>query len=168
MLDFSVTFVISIINIAVLFIILRLLLFKPVTKFMAERAKRVQDSIELSEKNKNQAKALLAQYEDQLRSAEDEAKAIISSAREQAQLEAERIIAESRVSAEAALVNTRSQLEMERQAALAIFREEAAALVVLASGRLLSREIKSEDCLPYAGMLLKEVSLHPESERGNH
>ena len=159
MLDFSVTFLITIINITVLFIILRLLLFKPVTKFMAERAKRVQDSIDQSEKDKAQAKALLAKYEAQMQAAEQEADAIIQNARIQARQETEKIIAEGRLSAEAAIEKTRKQLEGERQAALAIFREEAAAIVVAAASRLVGRELKSEDCLSYADMLLKETIL---------
>ena len=163
MLDFSVTFIITIINITVLFIVLRFLLFKPVTKFMAERTKRVQDSIDQAEKEKNQAKTLLAQYEEQLRSAELEAQAIINSAREQAQQEAEKIITGSRFSAEAALEKARLQMEAERQAALVNFKEEMAGLVVSAAGRLLSREIKSEDSLSYAGMLLKEAAVQDKT-----
>ena len=158
MLDFSITFLVSIINIFVLFIILRLLLFKPVTKFMAERAQKVQDTIDQSEKDKNLARTMLAQYEEQLRNAETEAKAIIDNAREQARQDAEKIINESRLSAEATIEKTRKQLEMERLAALAIFRDEAASLVVTATSRVLGREVKSEDCLSYADMLLKETT----------
>ena len=163
MLDFSVTFIISLINITVLFIILRLLLFKPVTKFMAERAKRIQDSIDQSEKDKTQAKALLAQYEAQIKAAEQEADLIIQNAKEQARQETEKIISDGRLSAEVTLEKVRKQLKAERQAALEIFREEAAALVVAATGRLLTREIKSEDSLSYAGMLLKETELPSEA-----
>jgi len=158
MLNFSVTFVITIINIVVLFLILRAVLFKPVTKFMAEREKRVQDSIEQSEKDKNQAKALLAQYEAQLKTAETEAEAILKAARENARQEADKIIADGRVSMEETLANTRRQLEMEHQSAMANFRKEAAALVVAATGRLLDREIKSEDSKSYADKLLGEIS----------
>ena len=178
MLDFSVTFLITVINITVLFLILRKLLFKPVTKFMAERTKRVQDSIDQAEKDKTQARAMLAQYEEQHKNAESEAKAIINSAREEAKEEAERIIAESRLAAEATIANARKQLEAERLAALALFREEAAGLVVAATGRLLGREIKSQDSLSYAGMLLKEAAhlneaahpseLSPHSEMDNN
>ena len=123
MLDFTVTFIITIINIAILFLILRAVLFKPVTKFMAERAKKIQDSIEQSEKDKTQAKAMLAQYEAHLKAAETEAEAIVHTAREHAQQEAEKIIAESRVQAEAVMANSRKQLEAERQAAAAVFRK---------------------------------------------
>ena len=157
MLDFSVTFIITIVNITILFFILRAVLFKPVTKFMADRAKRVQDSIDQAEKSKALAKAALAQYEAHLKTAETEADAIIRAAREHAQQEAGKIIADGRAAAEVMLANTRRQLEMERQAALAIFRKEAAALVVAASGRLVGREIQSEDNRQYADMLLEAI-----------
>ena len=160
MLDFSVTFVITIINITILFFILKKVLFKKVTKFMDERTQRIQDSIDRSEKDKSQAKALIAQYEAQLKTAEAEAEAIVNSARETAQLEAEKIIAEGRAAAEITLENTRKQLELDQKAAIASFRKEAAALIVSASGRLLGREIKSEDNVKYADKLLEEVSLY--------
>ena len=157
MLDFSVTFIITIVNIIILCVILRLILFKPVTKFMDDRARRVKDSIEQSEKDKAQANAILVQYTAQLKSAEIEADAIIRSAKELAEAEAEKIIAESRASAEQTLINARKQIETEQKAALAVFRQEAADLVVTASGRLLGREIKSEDNRQYAAILLDEV-----------
>lgn len=158
MLDFSVTFVITIVNITVLFFILRAILFKPVTKFMEDRAKRIEDSIEQAGKDKNEAKELLAQYEARLKDAETEAEVIIRDARESARLEAEKILAESRVNAETALVNARKQLETERGAALASFRKEAAALVVAASGRLVGREIGSDDNRQYAELLLEGIA----------
>jgi len=158
MLDFSVTFIITIINITVLFFLLRKILFRPVTKFMAERAKKIQDSIEQSEKDKTQAKAMLAQYEAHLKAAESEAEAIIHTAKQHAQEEAQKIIAESRESAEAAMINARKQLEAERQAAMAVFRKEAADLVVAATGRLVGRELKSEDSKHYADMLIDEIA----------
>ena len=157
MLDFSVTFIITIINIAILFFILKAVLFKPVTKFMADRSKRIQDSIEQSEKDKNQAKALLAQYEAQLRTADAEAEAIIRAARENAQAEAEKIVAEGRVSAAAAMENARKLLETERQASFAAFRKDAASLVIAATKRLVGRELQSGDNRQYADMILAEV-----------
>jgi len=158
MFEFSVTFFITIINICILSIILSKLLFKPVTKFMADRSRRVQDSIDQSEKDKANANDLLAQYTAKLKTAGTEADAIIRDARASAEAEAKKIIDDSHAAAEQTLANARKQLEMEHQASLAAFRKEAAALVVEATGRLVGREIKSEDNLRYAEMLLDEVS----------
>jgi len=158
MLDFSLTFVITIINITILCFVLRAILFKPVTKFMADRAKRVQDVFVQSEKERAAANDLLIQYTAQLKNAKTEAEAIIRGAREDAEAEGKKIIADSRALAEQTLANAKKQLEMEREAAMAAFRKEAAALVVTATERLVGRELKSEDNLRYAEMLMNEVS----------
>ena len=158
MLDFSVTLVIAIINIAVLTVILRLVLFKPVTKFMADRAKRVQDSIDQSERAKTQALQLLDEYEAKLRTAEADAEHILQNAREEAEIEAAEIVAAGKDEAQALIVTARRQIEAEKQAAFARFKIEAAALVMAASGRLLQRELNADDNRRYADMLLQELA----------
>jgi F-type H+-transporting ATPase subunit b len=158
MLDFSVTFIITIINIAVLFFILRKILFKPVTKLMEDRAKRVQDSVDQAEKDKTQAQRLLAQYQDKLKNVNAEADQIIKVARKNAETEARQIIADGKSAAAALTVAARQQIELEQQAAFARFKLEAAALVMMASSRLVQREISGEDNRRFANMLLDEFT----------
>ncbi|MDR3167521.1 MAG: F0F1 ATP synthase subunit B [Treponema sp.] len=157
MLDFSITFFFTFINIGILFFILRAILFKPLTKFMEARAKKIQASIEQAERDKNQARLLRQQYEDQLKNAQNEAETIINAARETAREEAARIIAQGKQAAETLLLNARKQNEAEQRAALALFKAEAAALVVAASSRLLKRELTGEDNLRFAQELLRDL-----------
>jgi F-type H+-transporting ATPase subunit b len=152
-----VTFFFTLVNIGILFVILRAILFKPVTKFMEERSKKIQDTINQAEKDKNQAKQLLRQYEDRLKGAEEEAEEIIRAARESAQAQADEIVAGGKEAAEALLANARGQVEAEQKAALARFRSEGAALVVSAAARLLRRELNQDDPRRYAGLLLQEL-----------
>ena len=159
MLDFSVTFIITIINIAILTVILRAILFKPVTKFMAEREKRVHDSIERTEKDKWNAKQLLEHYEKRLASAEAEAEEIIQAAHKEAEAQAEQILAASRAEAKQIVETAQAKLETERLAALALFKIEAAALVVKAAGRLLKRELAGAEQQRYAAEALDQIIL---------
>jgi F-type H+-transporting ATPase subunit b len=152
-----VTFLFTLINIGILFVLLRAILFKPVSKFMEDRTKKIQDTIDQAEKDKAQAKRLLQQYEEQLKTAREEAAALVRSARENAREQADRIIAGGKAEAETLLRNARTQIEADHGAALARFRSEAAALVVSASARLLRRELNQEDNRGYAGMLLREI-----------
>jgi F-type H+-transporting ATPase subunit b len=151
------TFLITIINIGILFFILRAILFKPVTKFMEGRAKKIQDDIEQAEKDKTQAKLLYQQYEDALKHAEEEAEAILRSARETAQEQTDRIVARGKEEAENILAAARKRIETDRAAAMALFKAEAAALVIGASGRLLQRELNQEDARRYAALLIREI-----------
>jgi len=157
MLDFSVTFIITIINLVILFFILRALLFKPVTKFMAERAKRVQDSIDQAEIDKAKAAQLLIEYEEKLKKTEDDVREILKTAHEDAQRQAQLIIAEGKLEAEKHSSVVRGQLEAEYQAAMTKFRIEAAALVMAACAKMAAREFSGDDNKRYANMLLEEI-----------
>jgi F-type H+-transporting ATPase subunit b len=160
MIDLSIsTFLITLINLGILFVVLRALLFKPVTKFMDDRGKKIAAAIAQSEKDKNQAKILLQQYEDQLKNAEGEAEAIIRAAQETGQQQADRILAEGQAAADKLLEGARRQIEAEQKAALAKFRSEAVDLVIALSSRLLARELNQEDNRRYARMLLDEPAI---------
>jgi F-type H+-transporting ATPase subunit b len=167
MLDFSVTFIITILNILILFFILRKIFFKPVTKFIEGRAQKIQDSLDQAQKERNLAKGLLQQYEDQLKKVEDEAAEIIRAAKESAKSEADRIIAEGKALAEQSLDRGRKQLEADRRAAMTVFKAEAAALVISASNRLIRRELNSEDSRLQAALLLKELAETASSPEWN-
>jgi len=163
MLDFSVTFIITIINITILFLILRKIFFKPVTKLMADRSARIQDSIDQAEKDKAQAKTLLAEYDDKLKNADAEAREILKTTRESAERQSEVIIAEGKQDAAGITAAARKQIEAEHQAALAKFRLEAAALVMAASAKLAAKDLSSDDNRRYVNMLLDELA----AKKGN-
>ena len=158
-----VTFFFTVVNIGILFFILRAILFKPVTKFMEGRTKQIEERIEAAARDQAQAKTLLAQYEEKLKNANAEAEAIVRAARENAEDEAEQIIAEGKAAAETLLANARGQIEAEHRSALAKFGAEAAALVLAASSRLLAREVGGDDNRRYAQLLLEELA----SRKGN-
>jgi len=163
MLNFSVTFIITIINIIILFLILRVVLFKPVTKFMAERTLKVQRSIAQAEIDKATAQKLLARYETQLLAVGTKAENIIRTAREQAEKEARRILAASRAEVERVTAETRAKLKAERLAAMALFKAEAAALVVSAASRLIRRELSGAEQQRYAVEALEQIAAGPEA-----
>jgi F-type H+-transporting ATPase subunit b len=152
------TFLVTIVNIALLFFVLRALLFKRVSEFMASRTKKVEDTLAQAEKEKNQAKQLLASYEERLRQAEGEAEAIIRNAQENSRQEADRIIAEGKAAAESMIASARKQIDADRQAALGMFKAEAAALVVSAASRLLRRDLNQEDNRRLAASFLAEIA----------
>jgi F-type H+-transporting ATPase subunit b len=164
MLDFSVTFGITIFNIIILTLILRKILFKPVTKIMADRAQRVQDSIDQAEKDKADSRGLLEQYQNKLKNADAEAEKIVKTARESAEQEARQIVTEGKAAADAMAEAARRQIDSERKAAFARFKLEAAALVMAATAKLAARDFSGDDNRRYVNMLLDEFS----AQKGNN
>lgn len=157
MLNFSVSFFFTLINIAVLFIVLRAILFKPVTKFMEGRTAKIQAEIENAAKEKDEAKTLRQMYEEKIKNAGTEAARLANEAREAAEKQGALIISDAKVQAEGMVEGARKQILAERQAAFAAFRAEAAALVVAAAGRLLRRDFSGEDARAHAELVLREL-----------
>jgi len=158
MLDFTVTFLITIINITILFLILRAVLFKPVTKFMADRTKRVQDTIEQAQKDEEAANKLLAEYEAKLKNAEAQVHEILKVAHQDAERQVQTIIDEGQRSVQDMTAAALKQIEMERQAAFAKFKLEAAALIIAVSAKLAAKDFSGDDNRRYVTMLLDELS----------
>ena len=118
----------------------------------------MQDSLDQAEKERSQARGLLKQYEDQLQRIEEEATEIIRAAKETARAEADRIIAEGKAQSARLLEKGRKQLEAEQKAAMTVFQADAAALVLGASGKLIRRELNSDDNRSQAELLLRELA----------
>lgn len=157
MLDFSVSFFFTLVNIAVLFIALRAILFKPVTKFMEERTAKVAAEIENAAKEKDEAKSLRQMYEEKIKNAGAEAARLAKETREAAEKQAADIVSDAKIQGEGIIEAARRQILAERQAAFAAFRAEAAALVVAAAGRLLRRDYSGEDARAHAELVLREL-----------
>jgi F-type H+-transporting ATPase subunit b len=157
MLNFSVTFFFSLINIGILFFVLRAILFKPVTKFMADRQAKIEADIANADREREAAKTLKKKYEDDLAALQAEAAKIVAAARAEGQQQAEALVAAARAQGAALTAAAEKQIAAERNAALLLFRAEAAALVVAASRRLLRREISADDAAVQAELFLNEL-----------
>ena len=157
MLDFSVTFIITIINITILFLILRKILFKPVTRFITERTQQIQNSINQAERDKATSLKMLEEYQNRLKKAEEEADGIIRAAHEQAEADAERIVFQGKTEAEHIVDSARIKIETDRAAAMALFKAEAATLVLHAAGRLIGKELSGPEQLRFAAETLDRI-----------
>jgi F-type H+-transporting ATPase subunit b len=160
MLDFSITFFITILNIGVLYLILRAILFKPVTKFMENRTQKIKGELEQAAREKERAEALRKQYEASIQSAEDEGERIIKEAREMAQKQAQTIVDQGKIDAENLLKAAKVQIEAERRVQALAFQEQAATLVLSATGRLLGREVNAEDAQKAAQQFVSELGMN--------
>lgn len=157
MLAFSVTLLITVVNVGVLYFVLRKILFKPVSKFMSDRSRRVEEDLQRAAEERERAAALRAEYELNLNSAKDEADRIRAEALDAARVQAEAVLERARAEAARLVEAARGQIEVERAAAAALFKAEAAALVLAATARLLHREVDAEDSLRAAQEFLAEA-----------
>ena len=90
-----VDIVIHIVNIVVLFVVLRILLYKPVKKFMQAREDRLKAEKQEVIDSRAETEELKKQYEEKLADAQNEAKNIIRESGEKAQAQGAQIIKEA-------------------------------------------------------------------------
>jgi F-type H+-transporting ATPase subunit b len=154
MFNIDFTFLWTLVNLLILFLFLKKFLFGRIGAFLEKRAEGISAEREAAAKDRDEAKQLRLQFEEKLAKADDEAAAILRKARDDAEAAREAILAEAKSEAEAVIANARARTVAEQQAALLVFRAEAAALIVQASGKLLKRNLDSEDNRSFAASLL--------------
>lgn len=137
-------FIIVALNLIVLYIVLRKILFKPVMEFMENRTRSIKDSIEAAEKQKAEAFEMKRSYEDQLRGAKAEGERLLDEARIRAGNEHEKLVAQAQQEAEAILARARDEIENEREQMLKEIRGQVAGLALAAATRVIEANMNTE------------------------
>lgn len=131
----------QVINFTVLLVILYFLAYKPLLRLLDERRRRIQEGLEASE----EAKQRLAQAETEagaeLEKARQEGRALIGQAQQVSARMQEEARQGARVDAEALLERARSEIQLERDAAIADLRREFADLTITAAERVIRRSL---------------------------
>jgi len=137
--------IISLINITVLFILLRLILWKHVIRFLAEREKRVRDEKDDAEKRRLDAEALHCEYEKKVGELEERGRDLIRESKLKANEESDRIIKETRDKAKEIMDDAEARIAEEKEQALEDAHLEVTRLATDMAARILRREVSPED-----------------------
>lgn len=144
MFNLGPTFIWTAVNLVILLVILRLILFKPVTAMMEKRTDTIRNNLEEAEKAKADAAKLKQEYEFQLKNTASEADRIISEARAKAQAEYEAIIKDAKEKAGKIIEQTRAEMEHERQMMIKEMKNQVASLAIAAASKVLEANMDTE------------------------
>ena len=131
-------------NVLILFVILRIFLFKPVNKIMNERTRSVQDDIDSAKKAREDAEELKEQYENTISEAKEEAKNIIMKAHEDAESERAAIIKKSHEEAEQIVAEADTTIAHERKRIIRQAQSEIADLAIEAASKIVGANVDDE------------------------
>jgi F-type H+-transporting ATPase subunit b len=145
MLNFGVSFLITIVNFTVLYLVLRKLLFKPVTSFMKKRADKVRSDLADAAMMKGKAEESAKRYDALLADADSEAERLVKEGEERARDEAKAIVASAQTDAAALRRQGEEGAERAREKARAELLGDVAALAVETAARLIARSPEAED-----------------------
>ena len=145
MLDFSFWSIFwAVFNVIVLFILLRIFLFKPINKIRDERTRTIQNDLDSARKAKDEAEELRQQYENSISDAKEQANQIMMKAHEDAESERDAIIKKAHEDAEQKVAEADKEIESERKKVLRQAQSEIADLAIEAASKIVGANVDDE------------------------
>jgi F-type H+-transporting ATPase subunit b len=138
------TFAFGALNLIVLYIVLRKLLFKRVTAFMSNRTNSIKMAIESAEIDRASAADLKHIYEDSIRGAKIEADRIIDESKLKSYREYDAIVNEARQDSANILTKAREEIEYEKIEMLKDVKNQVATLALAVASKVIEANMDTE------------------------
>lgn len=135
----------TIINFIVLLAILNKFLYKPLMNMLEKRSEEIAGNLSSASAAKDEAQAMLVQYRQQLEEARQEAQNLVNKAIKIGEDTRNQMLTQAREEAGELLVKAKQEIQAEKQHALASIRDEVATLALLAAGKVIERNLTTED-----------------------
>ncbi len=142
--EFFVTFAFTILNIVILYIILRKILFKPVTKYMDNRTKKIQEALDAAEESKEMVRQMKVEYDEKLKAAKDEGQKVIEMYKQMAEKEYNSIVESAKKEADQMIANAKAELQVEKEQLVTSIKGEISDLVLATSEKVLKKNLDND------------------------
>ena len=136
---------ISLLNLTLLFFIIKKFLYGPVKKVLAKRQGEIDSRYSEADEARLKAESDRAMWSEKLEGAKDEADAIVGNATESAKARSERIIVDAEKRADEIIRAAEVEAALERKKATDGIKREIVEVSGALSEKLLEREINTED-----------------------
>jgi len=135
------TYIFQIVNFIVLYLLLRRFLFTPITRFMEDRARKIQEEKERAEAERKNAGKIRKEYEEKIKSIDRQAEIRFKEAGREGEKQGREIISAAKARARSIINDGYRELEREREKALREMKHQMVSLSVAAASRIIEREL---------------------------
>lgn len=158
MLKFDINILWTLINLVILFVLMKLFLFKPIKKVIDKRQALIDDQFKRAQDKEDSANKLYEEYETQLSTVAQEKKEILSASRNDAKAEYDRIVDKAQSDADKIIADARKSADIELKRARESAKEEIAALAMETAAKIIGGNSSSELDKKYYDEFLNESS----------
>jgi F-type H+-transporting ATPase subunit b len=144
MMQFGPTFIWVAVNLIVLFIVLRKILFKKITQVLESRTQTIKANLDDAEKAKLEANDLRRSYEEQIKTIKKEAETILDSARVRGDKEYEALISDAQRRVSDMMLRANEEIERERQQLMKDVKNQVATLALVAASKVIEANMDNE------------------------
>lgn len=167
MLQINMNLLYIIINLVVLYLLLKKFLIKPITDIMEKREKLIAEGLNHANVAQKEAMEIKQEYETALIGAKEESAVIVEKAQQQAKTEYQRIITEAGEKAGNMLESAKINIEMERNQTMNALQFEIAGLAMAAAGKIVGGEAKTQGNQEIYNQFLEEVGdVYEDTDKG--
>ena len=145
MIEINATIIAQILNFLILVILLRAVAYKPVARLLQQRSDKIRDSLEKAEADRKAAEQTLAEYKNQLAAAHKKAQEIVDKANLTARQEHDAAVAETRKEIERMKQTAQAEIENERNRAFAEMKSQIVTLSLAAAGKVVSKNLDTKE-----------------------
>jgi F-type H+-transporting ATPase subunit b len=119
--------------------------FPRIAEALDKRQKAIEESIDVAERTRTEADALLAEYRERLAEARNQADEIVARARKTGENSEAEALADAKRKREEMMEQTRREIQSETNRAIAEIRNQVADLTVLATEKVTRKSLTSAD-----------------------
>jgi F-type H+-transporting ATPase subunit b len=155
--NLNVTILIQAINFLILIFLLSRFLFKPLTKFLADRSAGIEKSLAEAKAAHEGAVRAQSEHQAQIRETQRDIAALREQGQREVEAQRQQLLHASREEAERLIVRAKAEIEAETKRAKASLREEVADIALAAAERLLGRTVNGDDQKRLAEQYVREL-----------
>ncbi len=144
MLRLDMNLVWNMVNLIVLYLLLKHFLLKPVMNIMHSRKVMIEQSISNARDSEGQAAVLKNQYEEKLAASSEEGSRLIEEARIQAKAQYDRIMKDAEDNAARVISEAQKKAEADQEKAMREAKAQIAGLVIAAAAKVVNQEVSAK------------------------
>ena len=133
------------INLLIVYLFLRKLLFNPIKNMIDSRQKEIDDMYEDAEAAKTDAAAMKSEYEDKLKAAEGKCDEMLRTAQRRAELREEDILREANEKARRTIERAEEEIALEKKNAINEVKDEVSDMALSIAKAVIERDINKKD-----------------------
>ncbi len=152
---------ISLINLLILFLILKKFLFKPVQNMMSAREAQVNKVYSDADARLEKATQMKQEYEKRLSEARDEADSLVKNATITAQKRGDQLLSDAQQQASRLKQKAQEEIEQQKKQMLNEVRQDISGLAVDIAAKVIEREINQGDYDAFVDEFIRNVGDKP-------
>lgn len=136
---------IHVLNVIILYVVLRLILYKPVMKFVKKREHKFADKVQELDTREKELDQRKKEYELMMEQASTEAATIITNSNEMAKDHAREVLDNSKEHARDLVIRAKKEIDAEKVQARLDMKTEIADMAIQIAEKVLEREVSLKD-----------------------